>query len=95
MWSFSATMGCKCLVRRAISDFRGLIPNHSSLSFSNKLHGNEKVEFCGCFRAGAVECIGSGAVEKRRSKILAYVQAYEEEIGNEFTQRIYAFLEEK
>ena len=50
-------MGCKCLVRRAISDFRGLIPNHSSLSFSNKLHGNEKVEFCGCFPAGAVECI--------------------------------------
>ena len=42
-----------------------------------------------------VESIGSGAVEKRRSKILAYVQAYEEEIGNEFTQRIYAFLGEK
>ena len=42
-----------------------------------------------------VESIGSGAVEKRRSMLLAYVQAYEEEIGIEFTQRIYAFLEEK
>ena len=88
-------MGCKCLVRCAISDFRGLIPNHSSLSFNYKLHRNEKVEFCGCFSAGAVECIGSGAVEKRRNMLLAYVQAYEEEIGIEFTQRIYAFLEEK
>ena len=39
-----------------------------------------------------VESIGSGAVEKRRSMLLAYVQAYEEEIGIEFTQRIYAFL---
>ena len=77
------------------SDFRGLIPNHSSLFFSNKLHGNEKVEFCGCFPAYAVECIGSGAVEKRRSMLLAYVQAYEEEIGIEYTQRIYAFLGEK
>ena len=42
-----------------------------------------------------VESIGSGAVEKRRSMLLAYVQAYEEEIGIEFTQRIYAFLGEK
>ena len=42
-----------------------------------------------------VESIGSGAVEKRRNMLLAYVQAYEEEIGIEFTQRIYAFLEEK
>ena len=28
-----------------------------------------------------IESIGSGAVEKRRSMLLAYVQAYEEEIG--------------
>lgn len=42
-----------------------------------------------------VESIGSGAVEKRRNMLLAYVQAYEEEIENEFTQRIYAFLGEK
>ena len=42
-----------------------------------------------------VESIGSGAVEKRRNMLLAYVQAYEEEIGIEFTQRIYAFLGEK
>jgi len=27
--------------------------------------------------------------------LLAYVQAYEEEIGIEFAERIYAFLEEK
>ena len=42
-----------------------------------------------------VESIGSGAVEKRRSMLLAYVQAYEEEIGIEFAERIYAFLGEK
>jgi hypothetical protein len=42
-----------------------------------------------------VESIGSGAVEKRRSALLAYVQAYEEEIGIEFAKRIYAFLGEK
>ena len=42
-----------------------------------------------------VESIGSGAVEKRRSAILAYVQAYEEEIGIEFTEQIYTFLGEK
>ena len=42
-----------------------------------------------------VESIGSGAVGKRRSMLLAYVQAYEEEIGIEFAVRIYAFLEEK
>ena len=42
-----------------------------------------------------IESIGSGAVEKRRSMLLAYVQAYEEEIGIEFAERIYAFLGEK
>jgi hypothetical protein len=42
-----------------------------------------------------IESIGSGGVEKRRSVLLAYVQAYEEEIGIEFAERIYAFLEEK
>ena len=42
-----------------------------------------------------VESIGSGGVEKRRSMLLAYVQAYEEEIGIEFAERIYAFLGEK
>ena len=42
-----------------------------------------------------VESIGSGAVEKHRSMLLAYVQAYEEEIGIEFAERIYAFLGEK
>ena len=42
-----------------------------------------------------VESIGSGAVEKRRSMLLAYVQAYEEEIGIEFAERIYALCEEK
>jgi hypothetical protein len=42
-----------------------------------------------------VESIGSGSVEKRRSMLLAYVQAYEEEIGIEFAERIYAFLGEK
>ena len=42
-----------------------------------------------------VESIGSGAVEKRRSALLAYVQAYYEEIGIEFAKRIYAFLGEK
>ena len=42
-----------------------------------------------------VESIGSSGVDKRRSKILAYVQAYEEEIGIEFAERIYAFLGEK
>ena len=42
-----------------------------------------------------VESIGSGAVEKRRSALLAYVQAYEEEIGIEFTEQIYTFLGEK
>ena len=41
-----------------------------------------------------VESIGSSGVDKRRSKILAYVQAYEEEIGIEFAERIYAFLGE-
>ena len=57
MWSFSATMSRNCLVRRAISNFYELIPNRSSLSFSNKPFGNEKVEFCGCFPACVVECI--------------------------------------
>ena len=42
-----------------------------------------------------VEGIGSGALEKRRSMLTAYVLAYEEEIGIEFAERIYAFLEEK
>jgi hypothetical protein len=42
-----------------------------------------------------VESIGSGAAEKRRSALLAYVQAYEEEIGIEFTEQIYTFLGEK
>ena len=42
-----------------------------------------------------IESIGSGAVEKRRSILLSYVQAYEEEIGIEFAERIYAFLGEK
>jgi len=42
-----------------------------------------------------VESIGSGGVEKRRSMLLAYVQAYEEEIGIEFAERIYAFVGEK
>ena len=42
-----------------------------------------------------VESIGSGGVEKRRSMLLAYVQAYEEEIGIEFAERIYALLVEK
>lgn len=42
-----------------------------------------------------IESIGSGAVEKRRSMLLAYVQAYEEEIGIEFAERIYAFVGEK
>ena len=41
-----------------------------------------------------IESIGSGAVEKRKSAILTYVQAYEEEIGIEFAERIYAFLGE-
>ena len=50
-------MGCKCLVRRAISDFLGLIPNRSSLSFSDKAFEFEKVEFCSCFPGGAVEGI--------------------------------------
>ena len=40
-----------------------------------------------------VESIGSGGVEKLRSMLLDYVQAYEEEI--EFAERIYAFLGEK
>ena len=39
--------------------------------------------------------IGSGALEKRRNMLTAYVQAYAEEIGIEFAERIYAFLEEK
>ena len=38
-----------------------------------------------------VESIGSSGVEKRRSMLLAYVQAYEEEIGIEFAKRIYVF----
>ena len=42
-----------------------------------------------------VDSIGSGALEKRRSMLSAYVQAYEEEIGIEFTEQIYAFLGEK
>jgi hypothetical protein len=42
-----------------------------------------------------VESIGSGALEKRRSMLTAYVQAYEEEIGIEFAERIYTFLGEK
>ena len=42
-----------------------------------------------------VKSIGSGGVEKRRSMLLAYVQAYEEEIGIEFAERIYAFVGEK
>ena len=42
-----------------------------------------------------VESIGSGAVEKRKSMLSAYVQAYEEEIGIEFAERINAFLKEK
>ena len=42
-----------------------------------------------------VESIGSGALEKRRSMLTAYVQAYEEEIGIEFAERINAFLKEK
>ena len=42
-----------------------------------------------------VESIGSCAAEKRRSMLVAYVQAYEEEIGAEFADRIYAFVEEK
>ncbi len=42
-----------------------------------------------------IESIGSGAVEKRKSALLTYVQAYEEEIGIEFAERIYTFLGEK
>ena len=42
-----------------------------------------------------IESIGSGAVEMRRIMLLAYVQAYEEEIGIEFAERIYALLVEK
>jgi hypothetical protein len=42
-----------------------------------------------------VESIGSGALEKRRNMLTAYVQAYEEEIGIEFAERINAFLKEK
>jgi hypothetical protein len=40
-----------------------------------------------------VESIGGPASEKRKSMLLAYVQAYEEEIGIEFAKRIYRFLE--
>ena len=46
-----------CLISGAISNFYELIPNRSSLSFSNKPFGYEKVEFCGCFPVCAVECI--------------------------------------
>ena len=42
-----------------------------------------------------IESIGSSAVEKRKSAILTYVQAYEEEIGIEFAERIYALCEER
>ena len=41
-----------------------------------------------------VESIGSSGVEKRKSALLTYVQAYEEVIGIEFAERIYAYLGE-
>ena len=42
-----------------------------------------------------VESIGSGAMQKRKSMLSAYVQAYEEEIGIEFAERIYLFFRRK
>jgi len=47
------------------------------------------------YGGAVVESIGSPALEKRRGVLMAYVQAYEEEIGSEFVERTYTFLVDK